>query len=472
MTWFPNIDPVEGVQLTEDGRDIAPIFPEDRARWTVATVRAALWLFRASWRYDLRAGVEYLQKVLGHVPDIRVLQEVFRPPIARRVALQELLIRTEGETVFVRFKGPPGSNIDEEINVFEPPAVPTISPLSWELYGDHVSIRFDTLLNPDSATLPEQFRLEGTDITVTGVAISGTHMRLALSGTPYADVRLVYTPGEISSPYGAVAEPFVLLLSQAEEIPAVVGVLEQRTGTRNAGTMPATVPDFDFLFEDAGFSEGSPNAWVATIWPGQPIATQPSLADSEDSGSVAIATWRNGKRAATQSGGARLDVGDAPDFGDPSASTELTWLFALTIPSAGGTGIGPCSTQISAKNFPLYFKNNSPVIMGSQPSASNRDSALDLTPYYGLDAIITVRQSASGIRFSMWIDGVGEVVTTAAGEASSASQSGLAICGWFGGGGEFPLPIGMVGCFFSALSDAEQDDARDWAAQYFAIPGA
>lgn len=230
------------------------------------------------------------------------------------------------------------------------------------------------------------------------------------------------------------------------------------------------MPAFDFLFYDAGVMTGSPVSWQASVWP---PPTQPDLADDEVGGSVSVATWRNGRRAFTQSGTARLQDGTAPEFGDPSAPTAMTWLFALQIPDSSGAfaGVGPCSTvNTPGKNFPLYFKSS--TVIGSQPSSSNRDSALDMSPYYGLDAVITVRQAAAGIRFSMWIDGVGEVVTTASGEATATNQAGLAICGWTGSGGEFPFPIGMVACFYSALSDGDQDAARDWAAEYFAIPGA
>lgn len=228
-------------------------------------------------------------------------------------------------------------------------------------------------------------------------------------------------------------------------------------------------PPFDWLFMPSGLAVGPPARWDAAVWH-QPV--QPTLAKSV-SGTVSIATWRNGQNAATQGSSGRLDTGQAPEFGAPSAPAGMTWLFALQIPASAGdfTGIGPCSTQNSTgKNFPLYFKSS--TVIGSQPSTSNQDSSLDMTPYYGLDAIITVRQQASGIRFSMWIDGVGEVITTAAGQATHPDTSGLTICAWDGTGGEYPFPIGMVGGFLSVLSDGDQDATRDWAAEQFAIPGA
>jgi hypothetical protein len=183
-----------------------------------------------------------------------------------------------------------------------------------------------------------------------------------------------------------------------------------------------------------------------------------------------VTTWR-GKQAI-------LSAGDRVQKNDTAfvASTSCLWLFALQIPpdAPSFSGIGPSSTSSAVhanKNFPLYFKSG--TVIGSQPSTSNRDSSLDMSPYYGLDAVITVRQAAAGIRFSMWIDGVGEVITTASGEAPSVGQGGMSAGGWHDMGGEYPYPIGMIAYTDGVLSDGDQDAARDWAAlSQYAMAGA
>lgn len=226
------------------------------------------------------------------------------------------------------------------------------------------------------------------------------------------------------------------------------------SGRRSAAPVnPFARPAFEMVFEDAGIDApgdsyadwtDTENGWVLT-----------------GAGTSPVAIWRNGKRAVT--------LGDSTENAVDvvlSTVTERTWLFALRIPPNAGAfaGVGPGSTgDISGKNFPLYFKSS--TVIGSQPSASNRDSSLDLSPYYGLDAVISVRQAASGIRFSMRIEGVsGRVTTTASGEACASTSTGWAGGGWFGGGGEYPYPIALMGVISGALSDADQEEAVDWAA--------
>lgn len=231
-----------------------------------------------------------------------------------------------------------------------------------------------------------------------------------------------------------------------------------------APSNPFARPAFEVVYENVGIvsAEGDPSDYErwresdnlggsSSAWDlGNPLLD------------ATIAAWRNGRRAVTHNTQAEGDPGTII----LSAVTERTWLFALRIPPDAGSfaGVGPTSTaNVSGKNFPLYFKAS--TVIGSQPSASNRDSALDMSPYYGLDAVISVRQSAAGIRFSMRIQGVsGRVITTASGEAADASQNGWSAGGWYGGGGDYPYPIALMGVISGALSDADQDEAVDWAA--------
>lgn len=217
---------------------------------------------------------------------------------------------------------------------------------------------------------------------------------------------------------------------------------------------PFARPAFEVVFEDAGISApgGSYANWTDTI-------TSEVLIGG---GTSPVSTWRGGKRAVEF--GARSEHITA--FLALSAVTARTWYFALRIPPNAGafSGVGPTSTANTPnKNFPIAFKSGN--VITTQPATSNRDSSLDMSPYYGLDAIISVRQAAAGIRFSMRIEGVsGRVVTTAAGEAAATDQAGWSAGGWYGGGGGYPYPIALMGVVSGALSDADQDEGVDWAA--------
>jgi hypothetical protein len=221
-----------------------------------------------------------------------------------------------------------------------------------------------------------------------------------------------------------------------------------------------TLPAFAYRWPDTGLAAGP--VWTNV---GGGFVMAKRVAEDD----VSIVTWR-GKNALL-SAGHRLQ-NDTESLG---SSTARTWLFALQIPAdaPGFSGVGPTSTSSAVhvnKNFPLYFKDGN--VIGSQPATSNRDSPLDMSPYYGLDAIIVVRQQASGIRFSMWIDGVGAVVTTASGEAPAAGQGGMSAGGWHDMGGEYAYPIGHIAQEPVGLSDEAMDAARDLAAIYFTMAGA
>jgi hypothetical protein len=226
----------------------------------------------------------------------------------------------------------------------------------------------------------------------------------------------------------------------------------------------APVPPFGLLWQDSGIVESPAVAW-------NNVGSSHQLALKPGEPAVSVVTWRAGKRAIV-SGGDRLQKNDVAFV----ESTSCLWLFALQIPpdAPSFSGIGPSSTSSAVhvnKNFPLYFKSG--TVIGSQPSSSNRDSSLDMSPYYGLDAVITVRQAAAGIRFSMFIDTVGPVVTTASGEAPTVGQGGLSGGGWHDMGGEYPYPIGMIAYMDGSVSDGDQDAARDWAAlSQYAMAGA
>jgi hypothetical protein len=232
-----------------------------------------------------------------------------------------------------------------------------------------------------------------------------------------------------------------------------------RRGLGGGNPNPFARPTFEVVFEDSGLNApgGSFDAWQPT---GHPVGWSVIGA-----GGAPVSTWRNGKRACSFGGLLAQNIGGTGAI-ELSAVTERTWYFALQIPpDAGGfSGVGPTSTaDETGKNFPLYFKSS--TVIGSQPSASNRDSALDMSPYYGLDAIISVRQSATGIRFSMRIDGVsGRVTTTASGEACASESNGWSMGGWFGGGGGFAGPLALSGVVSGALSDADQDEGVDYLA--------
>lgn len=230
-----------------------------------------------------------------------------------------------------------------------------------------------------------------------------------------------------------------------------------RRGFGGAAANPFARPAFEYVFEDAGIDApgGSYSDWTDTVQGGVVLG----------GGTSPVALWRNGKRA-VEFGAQSDNGGTGPKAITLAAVTARTWYFALQIPPNAGAfaGVGPTSTaNATGKNFPLYFKGS--TVIGSQPSASNRDSSLDMSPYYGLDAVISVRQSASGIRFSMRIEGIsGRVVTTAPGEACNPSSLGCSMGGWYGGGGGFPFPLALGGTVPSELSDADQDEGVDWAA--------
>ena len=152
---FPTYDPQTGLQLNAAGTDLAPSWPKDGAAWTAAVVKARLWLIKGQWKYDLREGIDLLGSVLGQVPDLRVIQELFRRQIARDVEVTRLRLREgeKGELILDwRGKSKGGEEQGGTISLIEPPAIEEVVFLRKQVQADtggtFVSLRFSETLFP------------------------------------------------------------------------------------------------------------------------------------------------------------------------------------------------------------------------------------------------------------------------------------------------------------------------------------
>jgi hypothetical protein len=206
---FPVIDPLLGIQLTPDGRDIVAIWPtpDKIQEYELAVVRTTLWQFRNAWKYDTKRGIEYLEKVLGHSSDIRVLQEIFRLALTRYLTLTELRVWQEDSTIYIFFRSTRGTVAKFDLMALPPdsslPSVGALIPLSWESTATLLRVKLSGLLDPAADPDPEDFTF---DVPILDAWASGDTLylltdELPLTGTlKYISDSLVGALGE-SVPY-------------------------------------------------------------------------------------------------------------------------------------------------------------------------------------------------------------------------------------------------------------------------------
>lgn len=190
----PAIDPLVGAVRTADGRDWAPIAPTDRSAWALAIIRAKLWQFAGQWRYDLSKGIDYYTKILGVVPDLRVVQELYRAELSSVIQLDKLLITADGDELIVQFAGVPGSGIAGTFSFFEQPTQtkPTIKFIENQDFG--TVIWFSEDLDRWSVPTPTDFELDFG--VVTSVQVQGEQLRLGIDWSAAPDVSVLrYLPG-------------------------------------------------------------------------------------------------------------------------------------------------------------------------------------------------------------------------------------------------------------------------------------
>lgn len=191
---FPVIDPTQGVRLNDAGTDIVPIWPAQVEAWLAAVLRVTLWQFKGHWKYDLRRGIDYETQILGQVPNIPVLQSIFTKAIQRYTKVDRLIVKAEGETLQVIFRGPIAAGEPVVINLLSPPDIIPIRPEAAEIVVNVISIRFTEPLNPNAAPDVSDFELLNSGATVTSVAINGTHIFLTTS-IALTEAKVLYRAG-------------------------------------------------------------------------------------------------------------------------------------------------------------------------------------------------------------------------------------------------------------------------------------
>lgn len=186
---FPTYDIAEGLKLNAEGTDLEVYWPKDD-QWYAAVIRAALWQIKGQWKYNLEEGIDLLDKVLGQVPDIRVVQELFRRRIAPYVTLSKLRVyETEKGVLQVDWAGPKNSQISGTISLVEPDLQQPAYFVGGKTQDNMISLMFSGQLDPHTGADLEAFRISYADVLAdpekgeifaTDIAVKNNHVFLTL----------------------------------------------------------------------------------------------------------------------------------------------------------------------------------------------------------------------------------------------------------------------------------------------------
>lgn len=177
----PVFDTSKDLPFTPDGRDIVLLWPEDGAAYAAAALRVAFNQFLGRWRYNVNAGIPYLEEILGFAPQEQVLQILFRRVALKYLPDPQVQVRQEGEEIFVRVTDELES-FDTEIGLFEPAPTPTIRAEAFERQGAALRIRYSSDLRKRAVSPVEAFEVFGLDVDLLSVEILGRELLLTFSG--------------------------------------------------------------------------------------------------------------------------------------------------------------------------------------------------------------------------------------------------------------------------------------------------